>query len=280
MQVLGVAGYSETGKTTLVEQLVSRLADDRAVATVKHLTHAPDVDTEGKDTARHRAAGAGTTVGVTDDESWFGTGRAVDPDAVLSHLAPAYDVAIVEGFSDARLPKVVLGDRPCPEPILATAPNPDAIDLDDLLGTLAERPGFETRESILAGLRPDPTGTTGTTAPDTVTGVVSGRVPADDRHSDDGELGTQPTGRRTASRTVDVVSEELESVAGVETVLVGRQPDYFLATAGRERLHVGVRLGGRNASLSQLMAGFDDLAGDIGLEDLEFAVGGSTGGSE
>ena len=96
MKLLGVVGPSDSGKTTLVERLADRLTERGSVATVKHLTHAPDIDTDGKDTARHRAAGAETTYGLTDDEGWFATGEDRTLDDTLDALTPEYDYAIVE----------------------------------------------------------------------------------------------------------------------------------------------------------------------------------------
>ena len=109
MRVIGVVGPSDSGKTTLVERLAERLSGRGRVATVKHLTHAPDVDTDGKDTQRHRSAGAAATYGITDEEGWFATGSDRTLDEILDDLTPDYEYAIVEGFSDARLPQVVLG---------------------------------------------------------------------------------------------------------------------------------------------------------------------------
>ena len=57
--VLGFAGFSGAGKTTLVEQLIARLsAGGLRVGVVKHAHHAFDVDRPGKDSHRHRSAGA------------------------------------------------------------------------------------------------------------------------------------------------------------------------------------------------------------------------------
>ena len=57
--IFGLAGWSGSGKTTLAEQVVSHLVGlDYDVATVKHAHHHFDADTPGKDSFRHRQAGA------------------------------------------------------------------------------------------------------------------------------------------------------------------------------------------------------------------------------
>jgi molybdopterin-guanine dinucleotide biosynthesis protein B len=59
MHVIGFCGYSGSGKTTLVEQLIVRLRlAGQRVSVVKHAHHEFDIDHEGKDSWRHRQAGA------------------------------------------------------------------------------------------------------------------------------------------------------------------------------------------------------------------------------
>ena len=63
MKVVGFCGYSGSGKTTLVEQLIHWLKRaGQRVSVVKHAHHAFDIDHEGKDSWRHRQAGAGEVV--------------------------------------------------------------------------------------------------------------------------------------------------------------------------------------------------------------------------
>ncbi len=145
MKVLGIAGPSDSGKTTAVAALVERLRERGTVATVKHLTHDPDIDTDGKDTARHRAGGATHTVGLTDEGEWFATGEDRDLDDVLTEFARTYDYAIVEGFSGSDVPKVVLGDRTADPPIVAQAENARALDSDGVVATLEDLPPYEPR---------------------------------------------------------------------------------------------------------------------------------------
>lgn len=150
MKRLAVTGPSDSGKTTVVESLVARLSDEGAVATVKHMTHAPDVDTEGKDTARHRAAGAAQTVGIADDGSWFATGDERTLAECIEAATPEYDYLLAEGFSQSSLPKVVLGERPAADPVVATAPHADALDLEAVLSALEAQEPYETLPSLVA----------------------------------------------------------------------------------------------------------------------------------
>ena len=156
MHVLGIVGHSDAGKTTLVERLAARCSASGRVATVKHCHHPPDVDTEGKDTARHRAAGASETVALTDDGEWFATGESRTLAGTLDALAPAYDYAFVEGYSDSSLPKVVLGDREAADPVIYRAESGEGADLDAILDALAERDPYVTLSTLVESVKRSP----------------------------------------------------------------------------------------------------------------------------
>ena len=67
MRVVGFCGYSGSGKTTLVEQLIARLKlAGQRVSVVKHAHHKFDIDHKGKDSWRHRQAGAFEVVVASD----------------------------------------------------------------------------------------------------------------------------------------------------------------------------------------------------------------------
>jgi molybdopterin-guanine dinucleotide biosynthesis protein B len=67
MKVVGLAGFSGSGKTTLVERLIPALKlKGLRVSVVKHAHHNFDIDVEGKDTYRHREAGAFEVVVASD----------------------------------------------------------------------------------------------------------------------------------------------------------------------------------------------------------------------
>lgn len=110
MKLYGVTGWKDSGKTTLVERLVAHLtASGLAVSTVKHAHHAFDIDRPGKDSHRHRAAGA-RQVMVSSSRRWalISENRdAPEPPlaALLARLDPV-DLVLVEGFKRDRHPKI------------------------------------------------------------------------------------------------------------------------------------------------------------------------------
>ena len=99
--MLGIAGWSGAGKTTLIEAVIPRLrAAGLSVSTVKHAHHGAELDRPGKDSWRHRAAGAHEVL-VTGPDRWAllheEAGLAPDLPGLLARMTPV-DLVLVEGF--------------------------------------------------------------------------------------------------------------------------------------------------------------------------------------
>ena len=108
--VFGLAGWSGSGKTTLVEQVVSHLVGlGYDVATVKHAHHYFDADIPGKDSFRHRQAGARQVLVSSAQRSALFSEHASSDEPDLPHLlqqlAPA-DLVLVEGFKKYPIEKI------------------------------------------------------------------------------------------------------------------------------------------------------------------------------
>lgn len=110
MEVIGFAGWSGSGKTTLVEQVIRILtARGLVVSLVKHAHHSFDIDHRGKDSWRHRQAGCREVV-VSSRNRWSMVHELRDEaemslDDLLARLSDC-DIALVEGFKRAPIPKV------------------------------------------------------------------------------------------------------------------------------------------------------------------------------
>ena len=106
---LHIVGRRNSGKTGLVEDLVAEFSRrGLRVGTVKHSKHAHDLDTPGKDSHRHRTAGADPAAIITPELLGvvLRRGEAEDP---LERLAPLFadcDLLLVEGYIDRRGPKI------------------------------------------------------------------------------------------------------------------------------------------------------------------------------
>jgi molybdopterin-guanine dinucleotide biosynthesis protein B len=110
MKVVGFCGYSGSGKTTLVEQLIRRLKRaGQRVSVVKHAHHAFDIDHEGKDSWRHRQAGAGEVVIASSRRlakiREFDVPMEHDVHALIAELRDC-DWVLVEGFKHAAFSKI------------------------------------------------------------------------------------------------------------------------------------------------------------------------------
>lgn len=110
MKVLGIAGYSGAGKTTLLEKLIPLLrADGVRVSLIKHAHHGFDVDKPGKDSYRHRQAGAGEVL-VASDVRWalMHENVALEPPQLQDLLArlSQCDLVLVEGWKRDPVPKI------------------------------------------------------------------------------------------------------------------------------------------------------------------------------
>ena len=109
-KAIGFIGYSNSGKTTLIEKLIPRFrARGFSVSAIKNAHHGFDMDRPGKDSYRYREAGAGQVL-ISTTERWAlltetPQGHATLDD-LLAQLAPC-DLVIVEGFkSEGRIPRI------------------------------------------------------------------------------------------------------------------------------------------------------------------------------
>jgi len=111
--VIGVSGYSDSGKTLLIEQLVPRLqARGLRVAVVKDCEHPVEADRPGKDTDRLFAAGADVLASGTN-ETFIRLHASRMPLAeCLRRLPPGYDLVLAEGFRDEAIAKIRLDEEP------------------------------------------------------------------------------------------------------------------------------------------------------------------------
>lgn len=110
MKLFGIAGWSNSGKTTLLANLVPVLiARGIAVSTIKHAGHGFDLDRPEKDSYRHRDAGA-TEVLITSPQRWaliHELRDAPEPPLpeMLARMEPV-DLVLIEGFKRAPHPKL------------------------------------------------------------------------------------------------------------------------------------------------------------------------------
>ena len=111
MKVVGFAGFSGSGKTTLVERLIPVLrSKGLRVSVVKHAHHRFDIDHAGKDTYRHREAGAFEVVVASTTRlalmREFEQPVQLSVHHLIAELYEGVDWVLVEGFKDSDLLKI------------------------------------------------------------------------------------------------------------------------------------------------------------------------------
>ena len=123
MKLYGVTGWKNSGKTGLMERLVSEItARGFSVSTVKHAHHSFDVDQKGRDSYRHREAGAREVLLSSRNRVALMTELRGEEEptleALLQRLAPV-DLVLIEGYKRDRHPKIEAHRAETGQPLIA-----------------------------------------------------------------------------------------------------------------------------------------------------------------
>ena len=151
MKVWGVVGWKNSGKTGLMERLVTEFVDrGLRVSTLKHAHHTFDVDQDGKDSYRHRMAGA-TQVLLSSRNRWalmHELREEEEPslDAMLRQLAEV-DLVLVEGYKRDRHPKIEAHRAETGQPLIASDDPTVRAIASDSGATVEGRPTFDLNDS-------------------------------------------------------------------------------------------------------------------------------------
>ena len=129
--IFGFAGWSGSGKTTLAEKTIKQAVKiGISISTLKHAHHNFDADIEGKDSFRHRAAGAGQVLVASAKRTDLFTEKTEERTPELSDLLSRLDDCdwvLVEGFKKEEFPKIEIFDE-----------------------ALSQKPLFQTDKNIIA----------------------------------------------------------------------------------------------------------------------------------
>lgn len=159
MNVVAFAGYSGSGKTTLVESLIAVLKlRGLRVSVVKHAHHSFDIDHPGKDTYRHREAGAFEVVAASDNRlaliREFEQPTPLSVHHLIAELYDGVDWVLVEGFKDSDLLKIEVWRAPSADYAGKPARYPDddfvvaiATDSPDQLPQATLRPVLDLNDA-------------------------------------------------------------------------------------------------------------------------------------
>ena len=264
MQVLGVTGPSNSGKTTTVERLTERLAEKGRVGTIKHIDCEPTLDTAGKDTLRHRDAGAVRTYGIAESQ-WFATGETHSLEDALDELAPVCEYALVEGYRGSGLPVVVLGEESRPNAV-AHAPTVEALDIDAVVESLESTDPYETLSSLVERVKQS-AGADRAGAIATFTGRVRAKDSPDDDPTEYLEFERYDT---VAAERMATIIDELESREGVYEVQLHHRTGVI--ESGEDIVFVVVLAGHRTEAFRAVEDGINRLKAEVPLFKKEVTV--------
>jgi molybdopterin-guanine dinucleotide biosynthesis adapter protein len=109
LPIISIVGASNSGKTTYLERLIPELRRrGYRVGTLKHDVHGFEMDREGKDTWRHRKAGA-QSIAIASP-TMLGAIREIDAEMPVEQIAGRYfwdeDILLTEGYKQAHFPKI------------------------------------------------------------------------------------------------------------------------------------------------------------------------------
>jgi molybdopterin-guanine dinucleotide biosynthesis protein B len=133
MKIIQFVGYKNSGKTTLVCEIVRELtSQNKRVGTLKSDAHDLDPDTPGKDTWQHRQAGAHITAMTSPSRTAWVQEQPTPLDELVSSMENHFlDALIIEGFKSAAYPKIV---------IFRTEQDVDLLSLPNILAAVIREP--------------------------------------------------------------------------------------------------------------------------------------------
>ena len=151
-QVVSFIGHHNSGKTTLITQVITILLErGYRVGAVKHASHLDDMDFPDTDSAALRDAGAEQTLLISDDTCalFWDTDPDEPIEELIERLFADYDLVLVEGYKHGPFPKIEVYRR------LDTRADPLAGEVDVIAVVTKEKVALPDGVKVLSPRRPD-----------------------------------------------------------------------------------------------------------------------------
>jgi molybdopterin synthase catalytic subunit len=277
MKAISVVGYNKSGKAALVTALVKRLSEFGTVGTVKHVGELRSIPAE-TDTGRHFDAGADMVIGITGNGNTGTTGSATKSTELVSFSKDLYledaldmlcdqgfDFAVVEGFKESNLPKIVLGDLEGVSNVVFRVP--EDVDMhEELTNSLVEialiQPDRYTLEALIKKAKKNPAikkaGAIGT-----FTGIV--RELAGNEKTTMLEFENYEP---EASKALDKIRKEIKHKEGVQEVLIHHKTGVI--EAGEDIVYIVIAAAHRTELFSALSETIERIKADVPIWKKEF----------
>ena len=254
MRIFGVVGWKNSGKTGLVERLVSEItARGFSVATLKHAHHRFDVDHQGKDSFRHREAGANEVL-LASRQRWALMHELRDEDEpdlaqLLAHLSPN-DLVLIEGYKRDGHMKIEANRAATGQPLIALEDDSVvAVASDHALGDL-DVPKFDLDDT--AAIADFVLEQVGLVVPDVAVPDLAAPVMRDDCFALPEGVNWMP------------VDEALAHLEARMSVVVGEESIAVPNAAGRVLAHSQMALRSNPPGANSAMDGYGFAAATIG----------------
>jgi molybdopterin synthase catalytic subunit len=274
MKVISVVGYKKSGKTALVTALVQKLSGFGKVGTVKHMGE-QRLNPVETDTGRHFDAGADMVIGITGTGT-VGTGttgtelisfsRGSDLEDALDMLCDqGFDFAVVEGFKESNLPKIVLGDLQGVSNVFFRMP--ENLDMHEeftasLVGMILAQPDRYTLEALIKKARNSPSirkaGAIGT-----FTGIVR-ELAGDEKTSRLEFEKYEPE----ASKALDRIRKEIKQKEGILEVLIHHKTG--IIEAGEDIVYIVIAAAHRTELFPALSEAIERIKAEAPIWKKEF----------
>lgn len=274
MKVISVVGYKKSGKTVLVTALVQKLSGFGKVGTVKHMGE-QRLNPVETDTGRHFDAGADMVIGITGTGT-VGTGttgtelvsfsRGSDLEDALDMLCDqGFDFAVVEGFKESNLPKIVLGDLQGVSNVFFRMP--ENLEMHEeftasLVGMILAQPDRYTLEALIKKARNSPAirkaGAMGT-----FTGIVR-ELAGDEKTSRLEFEKYEPE----ASKALDRIRKEIKQKEGILEVLIHHKTG--IIEAGEDIVYIVIAAAHRTELFPALSEAIERIKAEAPIWKKEF----------
>jgi molybdopterin synthase catalytic subunit len=269
MKVVSVVGYKKSGKAALVTALVRKLSEFGKVGTVKHMGE-QRLNPVETDTGSFFDAGADMVIGIsgtgTAGTELVSFSRDLDLEDALDMLCDqGFDFAVVEGFKNSNLPKIVIGDLHDVSNVVFRMP--EDVDFHEeltasLVGIALTQPDRYTLEALIKKARKNPairkSGAIGT-----FTGIV--RELADDEKTNKLEFEKYEP---EASKILDKIREDLKQKEGILEVLLHHKTGVI--KAGEDIVYIVIASGHRKELFPALSEAIERIKADAPIWKKEF----------
>ena len=268
MKVICVAGYKNSGKTTLVTRLVEALSKRGSVGTVKQMLH-HRFNPENTDTGKHFDAGADVVAAITDVELVTIKRNPTLEDSLNALADSGADFAIVEGAKSSDLPKIFLGDIEGSDEVsnvLVRLPVRSEWDIDALVELILSQQEWVTLDSLIKKVRSNPDlCLSGGIA--TFTGIVR-------RVNDDIETNAIDFEKYegVADRAIEKICYELREKDDIIDVLIHHKSG--LIKSGEDIVYIVVAAAHRKELFETLVKALERIKEEVPIWKKEFTIEG------